>query len=48
MAAYDVALDARRMEAIESIAEAPARRLRYGNYGEALDLLDGMVGGGQD
>ncbi len=41
MAAYDVELDARRMEAIKCIGEAPARRLRYGNYGEALDLLDG-------
>jgi len=47
MAAFDPDLDARRGEAVESIAEATAFELRYSNYEEAVVLLEQIVQGGR-
>jgi hypothetical protein len=45
MAAFDPELDARRREAVESIAEAPAFELRYSDHEEAALLLEQTVRG---
>ena len=47
MAAFDPDLDARRGEAVESIAEATAFELRYSKYEEAVVLLEQIVQGGR-
>jgi hypothetical protein len=46
MSAFDPELDARRREAVESVAEAPAFELHYSNYEEAVRLLDQIVRAG--
>jgi len=43
MAAFDPALDRRRSEAVEAIAEAPAFELRYSDYEEAVRLMEQIV-----
>jgi serine kinase of HPr protein (carbohydrate metabolism regulator) len=43
MAAYDPELDARRREAVESIAAAPAFELRYSDCEEGVSLLEEVV-----
>ena len=46
MPSFDPELDARRRQAVESIAEAPAFALRYSDYEEAVLLLEQIVRGG--
>jgi len=45
MPAFDPALDARRREVVESMAEAPAFELRYSNFEDAVRLLEQVVRG---
>src|SRR5580700_6313467 len=46
MSAFDPELDARRRQAVESIAEAPAFELHYSNFEDAVRLLDEIVRAG--
>jgi serine kinase of HPr protein (carbohydrate metabolism regulator) len=48
MPVLDAEHEARRRDAVESIAEAPAFDLRYSNYEEAALLLERIVRGGAE
>jgi hypothetical protein len=48
MPVFDAEQEARRRDAVESIAEAPAFDLRYSNYEEAALLLERIVRGGAE
>ena len=43
---WEPEVQARRMEVIESVLEAPAFELRYGSYEDAMRLLERLVRGG--